>query len=213
MSGESKYWWSEGQLRAGFRAQLAKFYADPNEPAAALELDQRVEMRLRTFRRREEWPAFLYELGRRTVEAMKQLPSWPDLDEGKRNRIIWSGLFPPKPDDLLAPPFDVAMRPSSVKRGPGWTEPMAFSIRLSDNDGEILTAFKRWIRIQRAIRKIPNPKPNTGKRRRRLSWQYVEVFDLPSLPGDTTSPSLRSKAKKRSAEYITPGVIDFLISG
>ena len=213
MNDAATYWWREDRLRAEFRAHFAKFYDDPKEPAAAKELDHRVELWLRSFHRREEGPAFLYELGRKTVAAMKDLPSWLDLSQEKRNRIIWSGLFPPKPDDLFAPPLHVEMRPESVKRGSDWTDPMEFSVRLSDNDGTIVEAFKRWLRVQRAVRQVPNPKPNTGKRRRPLSWQYVEVFHSPSVPGDTTSPSIKSKAKKLAAKYITQEVIDLLLSG
>jgi hypothetical protein len=205
---EEGWWWDPNRLADSFRAEIVKAYPSAPTDDAIKQIDYRVKMRLRTFHRREEWPAFLYELGRRTVPSMKRLPIWPDLPKTRRTAIFWNPIFEPRSDDLLAPPFSVAMTRGSVQRGPDWTEPMAFSIRLGDNDATIVGAFKGWLRVERARHHVPNPKANTGKRRRPLSWQYVEDLDLPTLEGDTVKSSMRSKAKKMAKKYITRAVID-----
>ncbi len=209
----AKWWWDKDRQQAAFRAEIAKFYSDPLSKAALEEIEGRVKLRLRTFRRYEESAAFLYELARRTVSSMKYLRSWPALPTEKRRAIAWSGLFPPRTDDLLSPPFAVAMRLESVKRGPAWTDPMAFSIRLSANDGTIVGAFKRWIRIQRKVHQVENPERNIGHHNRDRSWQYLELLDQPNRWRDHAKTSMRSKALEMGKELITSQMIHWFKHG
>lgn len=240
-----KWWWRDGyqQLKATFRAEIAKFYPNPPSEAAVREIDERVKLRFRTFRRREEAVAFLYELGRRTRKPMKKLPQWPDLAPEKQNLLVYGGVFlrqrkpkqqdllaakelddllAPRPDDLLVPPFDVGRTLESVRhRGSGkdedqkdqpvWTDPMAFSIRLSANDGTIVGAVKRLIRVQRKLHQVDKPKPNTGKRNRPRSWGYVEVLYRRKLGSDRSASSMLSKANSLAATYLTRRVVDVFL--
>lgn len=227
----ANWWWRDDYqaLKATFRVHFARFYADPNEPDAAREIDHRVDLWMQIFHYQEEWPAFLWELGRRTAEEMKDLPSWLELDGEKRSRIVSSPLFPANPDERFTPAFRMITGPESLRtelecmlwprrQDPvtsesAFTRPMAFSVRLSDNDTAIVEGFKRCLGFLRSVYQVPNPKPNTGKRRRPFSWGYVEVFDSPIDPGDMKSQRIRSKASRLAAKYITPRVIGFLLSG
>jgi hypothetical protein len=207
----SATWWRDRDTRGKRSQKYREQLKVAGHPPA--EVSRRLELEARTFSRREEWPAFLYELARRAPQDLRATsPAWCDLPVAMRNRII--AAFPRRPDDLIAPPFhaeafDVDVPRSALAALPkhgDTTPPALVTVDLAANDAAIVAGFRRWLALQRAQADKPKPAPNAGRARRGLSWQYLEVLDAPALDGDSGKSSMRAKAKRLAATEITPEI-------
>jgi hypothetical protein len=205
------WWWRDraarGKQSSAYGAKLTKAGVSPAEVRRICELEGR------TFQRREEWPAFLYELARRTpTDRRAETSAWCDLTPAKKAAII--AAFPRRPDDLLAPPFyaegfnvdNPREAFAAIPEREGVTKPALIAVDLAANDKAIVDGFRRWLALQRYAEKKPKPAPNAGRSRRPDSWRYIEVLDAPQLDGDSGKSSMRAKAKKRAQAEITPAM-------
>ena len=176
-------------------------------------LEREVDLEMRRFKSSEEWPAWLFELARRTDKKMKSKPKlfpiWPRLSAQRRRAICRN--FHQKTDHIIQSPLESSefdyQHPQEatlfLSKGKGFTPPEVITVNLNASNKAITRAFLIWLDEQRFIQKHPSSKANVGVRRRPISWRYLEAIDEPAV-----DPSMGNKAKNKLAgKHLTPDVL------
>ena len=162
----------------------------------------------------EQWPAFLYELARRTDQIMVKNPdSYPPWPERARTwRMVTIQRIRPLRDDNRNPPFGIMdFCPEAViclDNGPGYSHLMAMRVNLRASDKTIVDGFKSWLSSQREGTTIQKPRPNKGQKRNWKPWQNIEILDEPFLEGNHSKASRRSRSRnKLPKQYLTEDIL------
>src|SRR5687768_3340585 len=134
----------------------------------------------------ELWPAYLYELARRTYAEMltrrEQFPTWPERSER------WRGLTITKIQgwfwDMRNPVALVDLRPDATislahLMPPTWSDPMAIRVNLTATDNAIKEELLKWVRGQRESHGVAKRRANQGERRYWKPWSDIEALDTP----------------------------------
>lgn len=93
---------------------------------------------------------------------------------------------------------------------PGWTVPKpALQWNLNASRRALHAEFDHFIKQQRKLQNVPEPRPNAGKRRRPVSWLWPELMDLADFKIRKLDENERSKlsaarkvAEKKAAIFI-----------
>lgn len=120
---------------------------------------------------RRERSAYLYELGKRVSGKYEFAKPWILLTEAQWRRLEqrW-----PDPEEHLVCEEGGVGTPTRA----GWTRRITVSANLRLHNRTILTALMELIAGERRRLRMPNPRPNQGRKRRSRSWRAIELLDL-----------------------------------
>jgi hypothetical protein len=138
----------------------------------------------------QEYPAFIYEMSVRIIRPALIPVPWVNLDSSIKLPLIDAFERP-----RVFRPVVASVEPAGERH---WTDVCPWCFSMAVTDSEIIGAFSNFIRSQRHVKGIPNPKPNVGKRNRGFSWRPIEILDqkrFGALLNDSDRSHL-SKAKR-----------------
>lgn len=140
--------------------------------------------------------AFLHEIGRRIDTGYRWKCPYIHLTEEQRGALLKRWPM----DQALG---DYELGPLKNKPKPDWTGFKGFSFNLNRNDQSLMRALKGFLQHERNKMRIPNPKPNQGRRNRGFSWKAVELMDLGACTNRMLNDAERSQVSKARKQYFS----------
>lgn len=215
------WWWLT--LEEKIREEISKRFPASDQTS----IDRSTATEISKYRDTEEWPALLYELGRRTDPKMiadkQTFPPWPRFN--RRGRIFLIGAYL-RPAGVFHNAFEyqevgenvleaALFLPKSEQTeqgltGRALTEPIVACVDLNADDPAIIRSFRSWLDSQRVLTGIKAPPSNTwklGGRRYGIYWKGIQNIDSHDHQ-DHTKSSLVAKTRKFAQINLKPPVLD-----
>jgi len=211
------WWWLTHEEK--IREEISKRFPASDQTS----IDRSTATEMSKYRDTEEWPALLYELGRRTdpkmIAGKQTFPPWPRFTRG--GRVFLTNLSPSRPTGVFHRAFEyqevgenvleaALFLPKRESTGRALTEPIVACVDLNADDPAIIRSFRSWLDSQRVLTGIKAPPSNTwklGGRRYGIYWKGIQNIDSHDHQ-DHTKSSLVAKTRKFAQINLTPPVLD-----
>jgi len=207
------WWWLtlEEKIREEISGQFPGSDQSRIDHATATEMSK--------YRDVEEWPALLFELGRRMDPKMmanrKTFPPWPQFNKRGRTFLTSANLLSPAGVSDNAFEYqeigeDVGQAALFLPKRPGLTRPIVACVDLNADDPAIKRSFQSWLNYQRVLAGIKAPRSNTwkaGGRRYGRYWKGIQNIDSKDHQ-DHIKSSLVARTRKFARIQLTVRVLN-----